>query len=234
MAPLLVINDFSLSGDTVWNGAHMRPLVFTTLKAIVGLVRLQISTICGAKTIKNAESEAAKSLDPLFNETIRALQAQSRTIDSLDAKANFSLGASSLLTAAVTAVRVLGVPSEEGTVYTLLAWGLRHLGVDPHPITVQNWLSAAALVCFLALSFCSLQVYRLREFREFLNPLYMLEKYGDCDPRVTKQKTLDTLASDFPKNRRAIQSKERWLGRTHWLLFCESTELVLLLAVTLL
>ncbi|HEX5165265.1 MAG TPA: hypothetical protein VFV93_07715 [Thermomicrobiales bacterium] len=152
------------------------------------------------------ESPEAPSVDVVFAEMRRTLDAQQAQITMLDTKAAFILTSASI---------IVGFS------------GLSGLGPDQRSGS-SGWLIPALLV-YLALIVSVIQAYRLRGFSSSGLEPETLPDYLFERPEVTKRQMIATMREIHRANVEPVNTKIRWLRRAEILLATEAAYFVLVI-----
>lgn len=150
------------------------------------------------------ESSSAVSVDIVYEQVIRTIDAQHDHISAIDAKASFVLAAASIV------IGFQGLPGAGNS------FGIRN------PL----WL-APAFVIYVALVSSIFQAYRLREFKSHgMDPAELQTYYYDT-VEFTKRQIVATMRQAYEENIPKIEEKVCWLQRAERLLVAEVVMLVL-------
>lgn len=154
--------------------------------------------------IETPETTSAVSVDLVYEQVIRTVDAQHDHIMAIDAKVSFILTAASIV---IGFQGLLGVGS---------SIGMRN------PL----WI-APAFVIYILLLISTFQAYRLREFKSRgLDPAELQTYY--CDSiEFTKRQFVATLRLAYEENLPKIDRKVCWLQRAEKLLVAEIVALVI-------
>ena len=147
------------------------------------------------------------SLDLVLGIARDMLAAQLSYVESLDTKAGFVLGSSTLITAAVLALR------------------------GPTPANVR-WLGVVALAIFFAVAGCALVAYMIRTYWQAPYPSE-LKPYMWVNPVWTKGDILHEVLVAYEKNKLIVDNKANWLRYSLWCFGAEAAILAILALVGL-
>ncbi len=135
------------------------------------------------------EKDAPKSLDIVYQEAKERLALQHQQIATLDSKANFGLGSSTLLTAAVS----------------FQDYALQQRLSSPIRWLVLSFV-LGALVLYVRTVCAASEGYRLRTYMRTGEPKTLLELLKN-DDHVTKQVLLRQFGDAYESNQREIEGK---------------------------
>ena len=145
-----------------------------------------------------------ESIDLVYNQVIRTVDAQQAYISTLDNKASFVLTAASII------IGFQGLPGATGS-----------LGVhDP------KWL-IPAFVVYVALLIAIFQAYRLRGFTSAGLEPAALQLYYEESPEFAKRQFVATMRLAYEENIPQVNRKALWLRVAEWLLLVQVLALVL-------
>lgn len=162
------------------------------------------------------DGEALPSLELIFEETKRVSSHLERQFAHLDSKANFQLGAGTVVAAAAAVVNQSRQSSHAlfrqlNTVLCLPISGERLL-------TIVTGLALSAFVLALV---CSFMGYKLRPYVDAPTPSKLQRDYMTHSEQYTMQAILGRLAENYDSNYAEAQRKQLWVQIAHWAILAQ-------------
>lgn len=161
---------------------------------------------------------ALPSLDVIFDIAKDRLDAQMAVIDGLDTKANFLLGAASVVIGLAIAFQA-AIPLTPG-----LPVGSRLLHAAP---------LGPLLVAYIVTAYLTYRAMAVKKYSYAPDPDVLLS-YLEKPMLQTKEEVARAMVDAHTKNGPAITDKAKWVRRASWLLIAEVAALVLALFTGLL